>query len=391
MVVSFIVIRICFLFNSIFWKCFVSYPPPLCLFDSLCMKALLIFFMTTDNGKHTRDYLLSIFCPQRNRRIAQRLLDEEIRILDRMQTFGFGRHRRPDSLGLMAYPNQHEELVLKTRVYHSEHSLKRGISTDKNTPGTPATIVSNDSFGVENDADNDHGRSSIFDEECKTHSLSSDASRHQSMFPDGIPHEIRESALMRQVVDTDPSGFFSENHEDDEIMCSICLASVEDGERIGALSCNHIFHSHCLKDWLRRRNVCPLCQAPNVAEVRPNLRTSNVSTDPTPTHLATRRASGLVEWNGSQVVTAFRLQQPSGQVRIIYRLERPAQARTGVSHQERERPLARLFSVLGSNTESTSSVRTSTAHHRSEHDATETGQNGNADVNVRDEEAGSSR
>jgi hypothetical protein len=55
-------------------------------------------------------------------------------------------------------------------------------------------------------------------------------------------------------------------HEDtDESSCTICFAPLIDGERVGALACNHIFHVDCLKMWVQRRNVCPLCQTREIA------------------------------------------------------------------------------------------------------------------------------
>jgi hypothetical protein len=53
---------------------------------------------------------------------------------------------------------------------------------------------------------------------------------------------------------------------EEEVDCTICFAVIEDGERVGALPCEHIFHKECLKTWLRRRNTCPLCQTENVAK-----------------------------------------------------------------------------------------------------------------------------
>jgi len=51
------------------------------------------------------------------------------------------------------------------------------------------------------------------------------------------------------------------------LVCTICLSEVRNGERVGLLSCTHVFHSSCLKDWLRRKNACPLCRALSAAEV----------------------------------------------------------------------------------------------------------------------------
>ena len=54
--------------------------------------------------------------------------------------------------------------------------------------------------------------------------------------------------------------------EDSQLSCTICFSPIEEGERVGALSCDHIFHVECLKAWLSRRNVCPLCQQQDVAQ-----------------------------------------------------------------------------------------------------------------------------
>jgi len=56
--------------------------------------------------------------------------------------------------------------------------------------------------------------------------------------------------------------------DDDEEVCTICMCEIVDGDRIGALKCKHNFHVNCLKQWLRRKNVCPLCLVPNVASPR---------------------------------------------------------------------------------------------------------------------------
>merc|ERR1711862_738174 len=59
-----------------------------------------------------------------------------------------------------------------------------------------------------------------------------------------------------------------ESEMDEEILCPICMCEINDGDRISALTCNHAFHVDCLKIWLKRSNVCPLCMCPNVAETR---------------------------------------------------------------------------------------------------------------------------
>jgi hypothetical protein len=54
------------------------------------------------------------------------------------------------------------------------------------------------------------------------------------------------------------------NSEEEEI-CSICLSDFKREysscycNNIITLNCGHIFHKTCLKIWLERRRVCPLC------------------------------------------------------------------------------------------------------------------------------------
>jgi hypothetical protein len=54
--------------------------------------------------------------------------------------------------------------------------------------------------------------------------------------------------------------------DDEPPTCTICFGALQEGDRVGALPCKHVFHVDCLKSWLGRRNVCPLCQTRNVAE-----------------------------------------------------------------------------------------------------------------------------
>jgi hypothetical protein len=43
--------------------------------------------------------------------------------------------------------------------------------------------------------------------------------------------------------------------------CSICLEPCNLEEDVTHLSCNHYFHTSCIKKWkLQKRNTCPLCR-----------------------------------------------------------------------------------------------------------------------------------
>ena len=61
-----------------------------------------------------------------------------------------------------------------------------------------------------------------------------------------------------------------QDSDSDQTDCTICFVSIEKGDRVGKLNCQHLFHVDCLKIWLRKRNVCPLCLTENIATPRYN-------------------------------------------------------------------------------------------------------------------------
>ncbi|KAJ0232111.1 RING/U-box superfamily protein [Hirschfeldia incana] len=42
--------------------------------------------------------------------------------------------------------------------------------------------------------------------------------------------------------------------------CCICQEEYNEGEELGMLECGHGFHSQCIKEWLQRKNLCPICK-----------------------------------------------------------------------------------------------------------------------------------
>jgi len=43
--------------------------------------------------------------------------------------------------------------------------------------------------------------------------------------------------------------------------CCICLEPMLKSEVALTLPCTHIFHEHCIHEWLGRKAFCPLCKA----------------------------------------------------------------------------------------------------------------------------------
>lgn len=51
---------------------------------------------------------------------------------------------------------------------------------------------------------------------------------------------------------------YSLNIEDQENDCSICYESLDNSAcKIG---CNHVFHKHCLREWIKNSKTCPICR-----------------------------------------------------------------------------------------------------------------------------------
>lgn len=48
--------------------------------------------------------------------------------------------------------------------------------------------------------------------------------------------------------------------------CSICQLDIDEGHLFKRLpACSHLHHSECIEQWLRSKNVCPVCKATAIA------------------------------------------------------------------------------------------------------------------------------
>jgi len=50
------------------------------------------------------------------------------------------------------------------------------------------------------------------------------------------------------------------NLEEENKECSICLEVFQKGNKIISLPCAHIYHNNCIKNWLLKKNFCPICK-----------------------------------------------------------------------------------------------------------------------------------
>jgi hypothetical protein len=103
--------------------------------------------------------------------------------------------------------------------------------------------------------------------------------------------ECRELVLKTKKFESPPTideGELQEEEEeegdDPSMCCTICFVPMEQGDRIGDLPCQHVFHVECLKGWVKRKNTCPLCAIPLATQRKESSQqtTQNETTENTP-------------------------------------------------------------------------------------------------------------
>ncbi|ESQ35004.1 hypothetical protein EUTSA_v10007935mg [Eutrema salsugineum] len=74
---------------------------------------------------------------------------------------------------------------------------------------------------------------------------------------------LKESEIHRCLREINPSV----SHTLAGRKCSICQEEYEREGQVGKLDCGHSFHVQCVKQWLSRKNACPVCK--KTAHVKP--------------------------------------------------------------------------------------------------------------------------
>jgi len=180
-------------------------------------------------------------------------------------------------------------LTLKTKIYRHGGILEddkdnevvedagyveNGDKKPSATPNLPAPTSRELDQGTVQKADPDDGRENSEAKEVEmteTVNKTSQAIRTEST-PMTVATTNEITVESQRTAGVDAS-------EWDDNTCAICYVPIEDGDRVGALPCGHIFHvDPCLKHWLSRRNVCPLCLQENIATPQFEHPTLNTTT-----------------------------------------------------------------------------------------------------------------
>lgn len=81
-------------------------------------------------------------------------------------------------------------------------------------------------------------------------------------------NNIIDTVLNRSLTDnTHPRrdsnrriNIISKKCENNDLFCSICSDSINPGQYMSVLSCNHTFHMKCIEEWGHYKPECPLCK-----------------------------------------------------------------------------------------------------------------------------------
>ena len=71
---------------------------------------------------------------------------------------------------------------------------------------------------------------------------------------------ISEEVLQKLNKFVFNSDIRNNNRNIEKINCCICLNDIKKGEEVVKLPCNHIHHWNCCINWLRIKNICPMCK-----------------------------------------------------------------------------------------------------------------------------------
>ena len=83
--------------------------------------------------------------------------------------------------------------------------------------------------------------------------------QQQEIVPEDINLNRRSQVeVIRIIIVENPNKYFK---NDSTETCPICLDTMEIGEgNLASMSCQHTFHKHCIIEWLKVSNMCPICR-----------------------------------------------------------------------------------------------------------------------------------
>ena len=63
--------------------------------------------------------------------------------------------------------------------------------------------------------------------------------------------------IAKKIIELLPVYELKEKNNDS---CAICVSDFEIGDKVTTIPCSHLFHSECIKEWLKINLSCPICK-----------------------------------------------------------------------------------------------------------------------------------
>ncbi|KAL0463736.1 UNVERIFIED_CONTAM: E3 ubiquitin-protein ligase MBR2 [Sesamum latifolium] len=73
---------------------------------------------------------------------------------------------------------------------------------------------------------------------------------------------LSDKLILKYLKTRKNSGDQVNSRDGEPKMCIVCQDDLcqEDGMMIGVLDCRHEYHASCIRQWLKQKNICPLCK-----------------------------------------------------------------------------------------------------------------------------------
>ena len=74
--------------------------------------------------------------------------------------------------------------------------------------------------------------------------------------------DVINNGIEDSIIDTLPKSRIKDINKltEDKKKCCICLENFKINDETINLPCIHIFHSDCIKKWMKRQDICPICK-----------------------------------------------------------------------------------------------------------------------------------
>ena len=88
-----------------------------------------------------------------------------------------------------------------------------------------------------------------------------DAQDNDHLVPSNVDGGDEDGPLNNQKFEAFPRVVYTEEFEEDDVICTVCQSEMRTGETIVMLpDCFDKYHAECIQNWFKRSSKCPNCR-----------------------------------------------------------------------------------------------------------------------------------